>query len=390
MLGLVSLGGSIWQAACGPAAQTPELEGELVPQLLLDVGSEVVSPAIADVQSALSELNGAVVDWNTAVLAGDDQSDAKNRAQDAWRSVTSAWQVLEVMQIGPAGSALTVVGGQDLRDEVYSWPTTNPCRVDQGVVSGVYADNDFFQSSLVNAYGIDALEHLLFSGVDNACPGQVAINSSGSWDALGVAEIDIARSSYALVVVDGMRARVDALQQVWDPDGENYAGQLAATDGTSPYESTQQALEAVFGALFYLEKMTKDEKLAVPLGLRDCADVVCPEAVEFVPSAHSMQAIEANLRGFRLLFAGGDGVGLDDYLIELGHESLATETLQHVDAASVLAAGFSGSLQETLVENPEAVEALYEELRAISGLLKGDLSTALRLQVPSEAAGDND
>ena len=43
-------------------------------------------------------------------------------------------------QLGPAASALTT-GGEGLRDEVYSWPTVNPCRVDQetgcaGRVSG--------------------------------------------------------------------------------------------------------------------------------------------------------------------------------------------------------------------------------------------------------------
>ena len=34
------------------------------------------------------------------------------------------------MQLGPAGSSLSAVAGADIRDEIYSWPTINPCRID--------------------------------------------------------------------------------------------------------------------------------------------------------------------------------------------------------------------------------------------------------------------
>ena len=46
----------------------------------------------------------------------------------------AAWQELEGLQIGPAGSSLSTIGGQDLRDEIYSYPNVNRCRSDQETV----------------------------------------------------------------------------------------------------------------------------------------------------------------------------------------------------------------------------------------------------------------
>ena len=101
-------------------------------------------------------------------------------------------------------------------------------------------------------------------------------------------------------------------------------------------------------------------------------------------------AVAANLRGFRALFTGGDGAGLDDLLAELGHEALAEEILQRTDEAVLLADAVAVPVHDGVVSEPDRIDALHDAVKALADLLKGDLVTVLSLTVPDEAAGDND
>jgi predicted lipoprotein len=305
-------------------------------------------------------------------------------AQEAWRAAMAVWQELEVMQIGPAASSLTAVAGEDLRDEIYSWPTVNPCRVDQETVYGGWSEAAFLQENLVNSYGLDAVEHLLFSGPDNVCPSQVDINVEGSWDALGEAGIGSARAGYAQVAAEGVLTTAQTLLDRWQ------GGFSAELGLASPYDSENHAVNAVFDALFYLETATKDAKLGHPAGLQDCAEAHCADAVENPASGTSLAHIEANLHGYRSLFTGGDGDGIDDLLAELDHEDLSVATLDALDQALADAAVLDDPLGQAIVDRHDDVVALYESVKAVTDLLKGDVATVLSLQIPDEAAGDND
>lgn len=353
---------------------------------LAQVGPGVVLPALAQATADAESLNAALELWQ----ANPQDAALREAAQSAWVTAMRSVQVLEVLQVGPGGSSLTAVGGEDRRDAIYSWPTINPCQVDQVTVDGGWDEPDFFTTNLVNVFGLDALEQLLFSGEDNSCPGQVDINTDGSWDALGPAGVQERRAAYAAALGAEVEAQLRALALRWDPAGGDWSRLLRAQDTDSPYESPQQALNGVYDALFYLELITKDRKLGQPLGLADCSAPPCDEDAEHQPSGKAIGAITANLEGFSALYRGGDGAGLDDLLVELGHEALDGQIRSALDAAIAQSTGFDGTLVDALSTDPEAVEALYAAVKAVTDLLKSDLATVLVLQVPAEAAGDND
>lgn len=390
-LGGLTAGALVWQAACDPKAGAVDTGvAAATTDLLASVGPSVVLPALAAFEGEVAVLAGAVDAWQAALAAGGDGEAERATAQEAWVAAMGTWQQLELMQIGPAGSSLSAIGGQDLRDEIYSWPTTNPCRVDQETVAGGYAAADFFEVNLVNAYGLDALETLLFSGPDNACPNQVDINSSGAWAALGDEGVAAARADYAVAVVAGVADTAARLSTAWDPAGGDFSGKLALTAGSSPFANEQEALNAVFDGLFYLETATKDRKLAVPIGLQDCAEAACPEDVELWASGTSLEAIEGNLLGFQALFTGGEGGGFEERLDAAGHADLAQEINARTDAALARVRSMEGPLSDTVVSAPADAQALYDDVKAVSDLLKGDLATVMVLEIPSEAAGDID
>ncbi len=284
---------------------------------------------------------------------------------------------------------MTALGGEDLRDEVYSWPSVNPCRVDQVTADGSYAEGAFFTESLVNTTGLDAIEHLLFADAENVCPAQVAPNADGAWEALGAEEVARRRVAYARVLTDGVLTTLDDAQARFVDDGFSEA--LALDDPSTPYESEQQALNAVYDALFYLEIRTKDKKLATPLGLRDCGETICPDDVEHLPSGFGGPAIAANLTGFRALYTGQDGAGVDDLLVELGHGDVNEAMIAGLDGADAAVAALGDApLAELITNEPEKVLAAHDAVKVVTDLLKGDVATLLALQIPAEAAGDND
>ena len=240
--------------------------------LLASVGTNGILPTLRAFVTAADGLAAATVAHRSAVDSAGGRSAAGAAtlpiAQQAWRDAMAAWQRAEVMQVGPAAPS-SFPGGQGLRDEIYSWPTTNPCRIDQEIVENDFERADFFATELVNTYGLDALEYLLFeTGPDNACDPPVDINADGTWDLIKPDVLAQRRAAYAEVAARGVAARAAELRDAWEPDGGDFLGELAtAGQGSATYSTARAALDDVFAALFYLELQTKDEKLAEPAGI---------------------------------------------------------------------------------------------------------------------------
>ncbi len=361
--------------------------------LLASVGPNVVLPSLEAVDGQLQGLKTTIEGWQDAIATAGDAAGARSQAQAAWGSAMEAWQVVEVLQFGPTGSSLSVHGGQDLRDGIYSWPSSLACRVDQEVVALEYGEPGFVAAQLPHALGLDAVEYLLFRDDDgNDCDALAAING-GDWQALDPDEIDRRRADYADVLVQDLVARSAALLEAWSPGGGDFGAELgAAGQGSAVYDDDQDALDDLFGGLFYLELMAKDRKLARPLGLRDCLDATCPDDLEHRWANFGAQAIAANLRGFRLLFHGGDdgADGFDDLLRAIDQGDLVEGIEQALDAAEAAAEAVQPGLNEALADDPESVLALHDAIKDLTDLLKGDFALFLTLRIPSEAAGDND
>lgn len=378
---------------CGPGG-TDEVtpEQEVLERVLAQVGPGVVSPALDRFEQALLALQADVGGWQGA-LAGGDAEAARAAAQASWHAAMAAWQELELMQLGPAGTSLSVVGGADLRDRIYAWPSLNRCRVDQETVTGAWSEAEFFSTSLVNVQGLGALEALLFAAPEeNGCPAHTEPNASGAWAALGPAGVTERRAGYAAATVAELLRVTDTLQAAWSPEGGDFGGQLASAGAEgSAYTSASEALAAVYDALFYLELRTKDRKLARPLGLRDeCTGTSCVAEVEAQLAGASTDCVAANLVGFRALLTGGDGEGLDDLLVELGHGDLRDALLAALDGADAAAAALTTPVEVAATTDPAPAVALHDAVKAVTDLLKGDLAVVLAVQVPAEAAGDND
>jgi predicted lipoprotein len=357
--------------------------------LLASVADRVVLPALRRFATEAAGLAAAT----DALTAAPLQRDA---ARAAWRSAMQAWQTVEVLQFGPAGSTM-MMGGRALRDEFYSWPLVNPCRIDQETVRGTYADTAFFTTQLVNVRGLDALEYLLFAPDDtNACSPSVDINAGGGWQALvNAGDVAARRAAYAARAAADVAARAAALRDAWEPGAGNFAAQLAtAGAGSSVYPTAQGAVDDVFAALFFVELVVKDEKLAAPAGIvPDCTTDVCPNLAESQWADVAKEEILANLGAARQLFLGGAdsaGTGFDDFLRARGAAALATTMLAALDAAVGSFEAIPGTMLEALASDPDAVRDAHAAVKNFTDSLKTQFVTVLNLTIPQEGAGDND
>ena len=156
------------------------------------------------------------------------------------------------------------------------------------------------------------------------------------------------------------------------------------------------AMNDLYAAIFYLDTQTKDAKLAKATGIRGCTNTagVCVKDLESLHAAYSKEEVTANLTGFQKLLLGGDvsgaNYGFDDYLESLGKSTLAAQMKTNVNTAIADAKSISSSLKASLVASKADGQDLYNKIKAVTDILKGDFATAMSLTVPSEAAGDAD
>ena len=349
-----------------------------------DIAEGVLLPAYQEFATAAEALESATAAW-----AGSGSTEDRQAARVAWRAAMDQWQQAELMLVGPAGAMDLVAGGEDLRDAIYSWPIVNRCRVDQELVGGAYTDADVFATENVNVRGLDTLEALLFiESEENGCAPNSSINTSGAWAEI-VSELDQRRAAYAATAATLVRRDADALVAAWETD---FMGVIrSAGTGSELYPSAQEALNGISDALFYLDKEAKDMKVAVPAGISmDCLAESCPEDRESLYANDSLPHLANNVRGFRFVFTGADGIGFDDLLTEAGAEDLSTQILEAVDAALALLEGLETDIPTLLAEDSAGLDPVHEALKTITDLLKTQFVTVLDLELPMRAEGDND
>ena len=373
--------------ACPPGDDSIVVEGVVFDRtaLLTGVVDNWLTPELAAFHTAATTLQTA-----TSAHASAPTATTLTAAQDAWRAAMTQWQRLEPVQLGPLAAAGTRVGGQGLRDTVYSWPTTSACGVDQLVVKNEFTQAGWASTQLVNVIGLAAVEVALLSpNDDNACPGSATINQDGSWRALGDETVASRRAALAKVLADDVVAKATTIQTAMTSYGADLKS--AGTSGSS-FSTAQSGIDDVFAALFYVELKVKDRKLGAVAGLTiDCPASACPELLESRLSSTSKDHVLTNLQATRVIFSGAGGaVGFDDFLVAAGAGDLATEIVGEIDAAIAGVQAYDGTFEAHLLDAPADVVALYELVKAFADDFKADLASTLGVRIPEEGDGDND
>ncbi|WP_298444685.1 imelysin family protein [uncultured Ferrimonas sp.] len=353
-------------------------------QLVANLADNVISPVFASAATAATELNGALGGYCAALQSGTDVAAAAQLAQTQWLATMAWWQQAELMQLGPLHR------DTGLRNKIYSWPVVNRCAVDQEVVlfeSGQINGQPYDISSRTDPRkGLDALEYLLFApSLDHRCPASVA---PANWNSRSDDDRRLARCQFAAAAAADLVTNLNSLNSQWQSFSVDLKN--AGQPGSS-YGDIHDAVNDLSDGLFYLDSISKDAKLNFPLQTyaNNC-DADCANALESGLSGSSLANVGNNLTAFRALFAGHDGIGFDDYLIEVGSNELAQQMLANLDTAIASQTELGASLVQQLQQTPAQVQQLHDQTKAVTDQLKVDFINSLALDLPPTSAGDND
>ncbi|MDP9142603.1 MAG: imelysin family protein [Pseudomonadota bacterium] len=370
----------------------PVVDDDARREVLASLGEQLILPALRELDTEAENLASRV----DALAAAPNNATQRTEAQAAWRATMAKVQRAEVFQIGPAAQSMEA-GGQDLRDQIYAYPNLNLC----GIHQAAYADTAVTAATPIDRTGMGSLEYLLFDDVENlACPAPEGVDGKAK------------RAQYAARLARRVAAVALQLRDAWEPTGGNFLNQFAtAGAGSTVYDMPQDALDAVSTAVFYLEKETKDRKIANPIGigatkLPPCTTTSCPERVESRYAKISGVHAGNNLRAARALFSGAPGgKGLNTLLEGVDRADLATKILAQIDTAIAASDALEADFESKVAAIPSRdacinatgartgepeVCAFHGKIDAATDTLRVEITSVLNLRIPDSAAGDND
>jgi predicted lipoprotein len=244
---------------------------------------------------------------------------------------------------------------------VDKWPV-DPDK-DDALMTGDEPLDDAVVNTGANGRGLPALELLLWDP---------AIEDVGSPDA------DRRHALVRALAADVAR-QAAAIRDVWAPDGEAYATAIAeAGTGSAAYPTAKSAVDVLVNQLLFTTELVLDQKLGRPAGKR--TGTPRPEEVEAGRSGRSLAAIGANLDGLEGVYFAmrGDaqGVGLSA-LIARRSAPADARTRAALAEARALVTAIPEPLDRAVVDDPAAVDAAYQSLRALRQLMATEIVAVL-------------
>lgn len=379
--------------ACG-GGSSPQIDAAMPDgfdrsQLLDHLANQVLLPLQIEFAAAAALVAPAITAYCDALDRGAAGT-TLDVARGAWAAALDAWEAADALLVGPAA-----MDSRALRDRIYGWPLLSTCSLDRDTASS-FADPASYvvASKLVNARSLAAIEYLLYATqATHSCASAPA-----GWDALG-AELPRARCRLAVAIANDVSASAGTLATAWRSDGGNYVAQLAlAGRPGSAIATAQDGVNRVSDALFYVDSMVKDMKLAEAAGIAVNAcgtvDTPCEREVELRYADRATAAIRINLGTLRTAFTGatasGEGPGFDDFLIALGHPEVAARMRGKLDDAVAAAGALPDSFLAALTSDYAKVLATHRAVTLFTDDLKSQFLTLLSLEIPDDVATDND
>lgn len=371
--------------------------------LLTDLSNNVFLPKIesfkqtsANLVNDISSYCDTLTSANSGNTTAEQVTTAQNQAQQSWQTTMAEWQHIEMMQVGPLA-----FNDGNLRNNIYSWPFTNYCAVDQDVghyEAGEINGQDYDISRRTsNRKGLTTIEYLLYNpNMDHACSKDSL--APDNWNARSEQSRQLARCEFATEVARDINNNASVLQQAWLNSDDGYQRHLLeAGQPSSDYDSAHKAINAITDGMFYLDSITKDEKLGAPIGLFDnsCGNMACVSDLESNLADIAIDNVLNNMLAFKALFHGtydtaDTALGFDDFLIAVDASDLASQMTADIDAAITLLQAFDGSSNATVSNNPETIQDMYVAVKKVTDSLKSLFITNLALELPQTSAGDAD
>lgn len=317
--------------------------------LLSCLTTNVILPSLSGFSSSLN-----VLARNVEKLAEAPDTNALRAARESWKAANAAWRLTESFQ-------LSLNGELSLASRVSSWPI-RPTSV-LALLNGGKLINDALLTDEVgvSVLGLGTVEWLLF-----APPGEDA-RVVATFQGTGGER----RREYLAALTRDLLRTIATIQVAYASGDNDFRARFAVGGQDSLNTLVNRIIEGLeVGVVQRLQRIADLQ----------AANRLSPEIFEGGISSTSQQDALQVLRGAQLLFQGGQGPGLGDFL-RLRSAPIADQVMESFSQTTAAVDGIGTDIASALKNKPAAVHHAISMARSLEVLLKVDVISALGLNL---------
>jgi Imelysin. len=310
--------------------------------MLTNYADNLVIPGYTAMQSKVQDLDADIGTFLATPTDAGLQS-----AKAALKEAYLQFERIAVNQYGPAETYLLV-------NFLNTFPA-DTTKINANIQSGSY---DFTSAGTVDQQGLSALDYLL------AETGALQQFTGGN---------AAARKKYTQDIVARIKSLVDKTLADWK---NTYRAQFVSntrTDVGSP-------IGYLVNQFAYEMDQLKGPRIGWPFGKQSGGTVFADKCEAYYSGISKALAIE-NLSSLRKSYTGGDGKGIDDYLVSLKKEQLNADVLKQFDVTLAKLNAIPDPLSAAFTANKDLVDAAYKEVQLLLTLIKTDVASATGVRI---------
>lgn len=310
-----------------------------------NVTNRIVLPAYLDLQLKVNNLRQKAIVF-------DQEPDESNLStmQAAFAAAWISWQAAAPFQFGPAETV-------NLRVSLNSFPC-DITQINQNITNKNY---NLEASANTFAKGFAGLDYLLY-GLE------------ADEEALVASLSQLNQMLYLFDLIEDIKFRVDFVLEEWEDN--NYSSEFIKNTGTHSGSSLSLLLEGFYNNY----ALIKEEKLGIPSGITTTG-MIAPQKVEALYSGLSLELTSAAIIAMEKTFKGGNGDGLDDYLVsrkaKKGDRPLNLLIEDAFEVAKTSVQKINGPLSQALEQDFPTIQEAYLELQKLEKNIQEELPSAL-------------
>jgi predicted lipoprotein len=237
---------------------------------------------------------------------------------------------------------------------------TNSTIIEANILNGNY---NLDAASNLAAIGLPAVDYMLF-----AQPAQQTVVLF-STDAQSVE-----RAKYLADVVNQMEQLTQTVKNDWET---GYVDAFEQNTGTGNGSAPSLLINTMVQDY---ERYIRDGKVGIPAGVRSLGETF-PEKTEGYYTQISNELLIASLEAYLNTYKGGNGLGLDDYLIAENASNTANSIISQLQSSAQKAVMLPNTMAMAVDANAAEVDEIYQSLQQTIATLKVDMPSALSILI---------
>lgn len=335
--------------SCSSDHDTPDTFDVL--QLQKDLITNVETPINTSFLESIKSLQTSV-----SLFLSNKSAENLQGVKNSWKLAAQNYSLTEPFNFG-------AIKETNIHTAFYSW-NANETAISDYILSNEPINAERINSLPTNVRGLSAIEFLIFENLSETTLQQFS---------------DSRRSAYLQEIANNLVIKANTYISLW----ESYRNGFIANTTTGVNGSLNQVINQMYALL----EDVKSFKVGQPAGIEKTSEAA-PSLLQAEKSSYSLVLIQKNIESIKRIYFGSEN-GLDDYVYAISKkEELNKAIKEEFDAIENQIDNFANvPLKESIFNNKEEVQKLYNSIRNLLILVKVDVANVLSVTI---TVTDND